>query len=71
MAEERRIRLYGTADGLKRQLVEKIQETLSDEDMKTINLADITIPPVVIDDDPRDDIEITIPEVVIDDDPSD
>jgi hypothetical protein len=39
--------------------------------MQTIHRADITIPPVVIDDDPRDDIEITIPEVVIDDDPTD
>ena len=60
MAEERRIRLYGTADGLKRQLVDKIQETLSDDDMSTINRADITIPVVVIDDDPTDDIEVVV-----------
>ena len=60
MAEERRIRLYGTADGLKRQLVDKIQETLSDDDMTTINRADITIPVVVIDDDPTDDIEVVV-----------
>jgi hypothetical protein len=71
VAEERRIRLYGTADGLKRELVEKIRKTLKDEEMVTINRADITIPPVVIDDDPRDDIEITIPEVVIDNNPTD
>lgn len=71
MPEERRVRLYGTADGLKRELVEKIQATLSDDEMLTINRADITIPPVVIDSDPTDDIEITIPEVVIDDDPTD
>jgi hypothetical protein len=60
MAEERRIRLYGTADGLKRQLVDKIQETLSDDEMSTINRADITIPVVVIDDDPTDDIEVVV-----------
>ena len=60
MAEERRIRLYGTADGLKRQLVDKIQETLSDDYMSTINRADITIPVVVIDDDPTDDIEVVV-----------
>ena len=60
MAEERRIRLYGTADGLKRQVVDKIQETLSDDDMSTINRADITIPVVVIDDDPTDDIEVVV-----------
>ena len=60
MAEERRIRLYGTADGLKRQLVDKIQENLSDDDMSTINRADITIPVVVIDDDPTDDIEVVV-----------
>jgi hypothetical protein len=60
MAEERRIRLYGTADGLKRQLVDKIQESLSDDDMSTINRADITIPVVVIDDDPTDDIEVVV-----------
>jgi hypothetical protein len=60
MAEKRRIRLYGTADGLKRQLVDKIQETLSDDDMSTINRADITIPVVVIDDDPTDDIEVVV-----------
>jgi hypothetical protein len=60
MAEERRIRLYGTADGLKRQLVDKIQETLSDDDMSTVNRADITIPVVVIDDDPTDDIEVVV-----------
>jgi hypothetical protein len=60
MAEERRIRLYGTADGLKRQLVDKIQETLSDDEMSTVNRADITIPVVVIDDDPTDDIEVVV-----------
>jgi len=60
VAEERRIRLYGTADGLKRQLVDKIQESLSDDDMSTINRADITIPVVVIDDDPTDDIEVVV-----------
>ena len=60
MAEERRIRLYGTADGLKRQLVDKIQETLSDDEMSTINRVDITIPVVVIDDDPTDDIEVVV-----------
>jgi hypothetical protein len=60
MAEERRIRLYGTADGLKRQLVDKIAETLSDDEMSTINRADITIPVVVIDDDPTDDIEVVV-----------
>jgi hypothetical protein len=60
MAEERRIRLYGTADGLKRQLIDKIQETLSDDEMSTINRADITIPVVVIDDDPTDDIEVEV-----------
>ena len=60
MAEGRRIRLYGTADGLKRQLVDKIQETLSDDEMSTINRADITIPVVVIDDDPTDDIEVEV-----------
>ena len=60
MTEERRIRLYGTADGLKRQLVDKIQETLSDDEMSTINRADITIPVVVIDDDPTDDIEVVV-----------
>lgn len=60
MAKERRIRLYGTADGLKRQLVDKIQETLSDDEMSTINRADITIPVVVIDDDPTDDIEVVV-----------
>ena len=52
--------MYGTADGLKRQLVDKIQETLSDDDMSTINRADITIPVVVIDDDPTDDIEVVV-----------
>jgi len=60
MAEERRIRLYGTADGLKRQLVDKIHETLSDDEMSTVNRADITIPVVVIDDDPTDDIEVVV-----------
>jgi hypothetical protein len=60
VAEERRIRLYGTADGLKRQLVDKIRETLSDDEMSTINRADITIPVVVIDDDPTDDIEVEV-----------
>jgi hypothetical protein len=66
MAKERRVRLQGTADGLKRQLVEKIQQTLSDDEMVTVNRGDITIPVVVIDDDPTDDIEI-----VIDDNPTD
>jgi hypothetical protein len=70
MSEELRIRLDGTAD-LKRPLVEKIKAALSDDEMLTSNRDPITIPPVVIDSDPTDDMEITLPPIVIDSDPTD
>jgi hypothetical protein len=39
--------------------------------MSTSNRDPITIPPVVIDSDPTDDMEITLPPIVIDSDPTD
>ena len=71
-ARERRVRLPDSAE-LKRQLVEKVGQTLRDEEIETIS-ADgpvITLPPIVIDADPTDDIEITIDPVIIDSDPTD
>ena len=72
MPETRRVRLPDSAD-LKRQLVEKIQATLSDEDIETVNDGPITIPPVVYDTDDRDDmhIDIVLPPIFIDDDRTD
>ena len=72
MPEKRRVRLPDSAD-LKRQLVEKIQTTLSDQDIETVNDGPITIPPVVYDQDDTDDmhIDIVLPPIFLDDDPTD
>jgi hypothetical protein len=56
---------------LKRQLAEKVKAALSDDEMSTSNRDPITIPPIVIDSDPTDDMEITLPPIVIDSDPTD
>jgi hypothetical protein len=61
------------AQDLKRQLVDRVQATLRDEDMQTSVASgpEITLPPIYIDADPTDDMEITIDPVIIDNNPTD
>ena len=67
----RRVSIPNSAD-LKRQLLDRAQQVLNDEEMRTVFGDDITLPTIVIDADPTDDIEvITIDPVVFDTDTRD
>jgi hypothetical protein len=68
----RRVPIPGSQD-LKSRLVDRVQATLRDEDMRTSVASgpEITLPPIYIDADPTDDMEITIDPVIIDNNPTD
>jgi hypothetical protein len=68
----RRVTIPDSAD-LKRQLLDRTREVLGDEEMTTtFNDPTITVPTIVFDSDPTDDVEvITIDPVVFDTDVTD